>query len=82
MSLASQRHVSRLEAAPRVVRTNMALDVAVTVSPKPGKEDRVRELIERVSKEVRAAEPETEAYETYASYAAKDEPDEFVVRFR
>ena len=60
----------------------MALDVAVTVSPKPGKEDRVRELIEWVSKEIRDAEPETEAYETYASYGAKDELVEFVVRFR
>ena len=60
----------------------MTVEVVVTVLPKPGKEDRVRELIDWVSKEVRAAEPEILAYKTYATYGAKDELVEFVVRFR
>lgn len=60
----------------------MAVEVLVTILPKPGKEDRCKELINWVAEEAEKTEQDTETYHCYSSRGEKEGEIDYVVYLR
>lgn len=83
----TELHLTRpkghLEKNPAISRESaMPIDVLVTISPKPGKEKRVGEILTSVTESVKVTEPDTLNYHSYSTNGDEEGTVDYVVHIR
>jgi hypothetical protein len=60
----------------------MALEILVIIPPKPGKEERVAELVKWTTEEAKKNEPETSMYHAYSTTGDEQGTTDYIVHLR
>lgn len=60
----------------------MPIDVLVTISPKPGKEKRVGEILTSLTESIKVTEPDTLNYHSYSTNSDEEGTVDYVVHIR